>query len=92
MKISRFHKEERMKGLAVVKLKEGTREIAVFDEEGKERVLCKVQCTAFGFLNWVMQYGDYALVLEPQSIVEQIKQKIKLLITRYGISEGKEGE
>ena len=92
VKISRFHKEERMKGLAVVKLKEGTREIAVFDEEGKERVLCKVQCTAFGFLNWVMQYGDYALVLEPQSIVEQIKKKIELLMGRYGIPERKEEE
>lgn len=64
VKITGFQEAERKRGKAMVKLKEGEREIAVFDEEGKERVLCKVNCTEFGFLNWVMQYTDFALVLQ----------------------------
>ena len=79
VKIIRFSEEERKRGKAVVKLKEGEREVAVFEQEGderKERVLCKVNCTEFGFVNWVMRYLDYALVLEPQSVVEKIEDKI----------------
>lgn len=89
VKITRFQEADRKRGKAVVKLKEGEREIAVFDGEGKERVLCKVNCTEFGFLNWVMQYADFALVLEPQSVVEKIQDKIALLAVRYDKSAGK---
>lgn len=77
VKILRFHEEERKKGKAVVKLKEGEREVSVFSKEGKEWVFCKVNCTEFGFVNWVMQYLEYALVLEPQSVVDKIEEKIK---------------
>lgn len=89
VKITRFQEAERKRGKAMVKLKEEEREISVFDEKGKERVLCKVNCTEFGFLNWVMQYADFALVLEPQSVVEKIQDKIALLAARYDKSVGK---
>ena len=79
VKIIRFSDEERKRGKAVVKLKEGEREVPVFEQEGNERkewVLCKVNCTEFGFVNWVMQYLDYAMVLEPQSVLKKIEDRI----------------
>lgn len=86
IKITRFTEEERDAGKAVVKLKKGEKEISVFDENRIERVLCKVYCTRFGFVNWAMQYSDYAQVLEPKEVVEEIKDKIRNLVTRYEIS------
>ena len=98
--IKRFSKSEREEGKAVVKLKDGEeKEIFVFDvddddkeeQDKKERVLCKLDCTLFGFLNWAMQISDFIEVLEPQSVVDEIEKKVEKLVKRYGI-QLKKGE
>lgn len=86
VKITRFSEEQRNAENIVIELEEGTHCISVWDKNNtpkKERVLCKVTCTEFGFVNWVMQYTDFALVLEPKSIVTEITKKIKLLAEQY---------
>ena len=98
--IKRFSKSEREEGKAVVKLKDGEeKEIFVFDvddddkeeQDKKERVLCKLDCTLFGFVNWAMQISDFIEVLEPQSVVDEIEKKVEKLVKRYGI-QLKKGE
>lgn len=107
VKIRRFTEEERKRGRAVVKYKDGDvqveREVPVFYEEVTEKpkekeqngnqkkdtterieyVLCTLWCTEFGFIDWAMEYSEYATVLAPQTLVKKIQERVQRLVEKY---------
>lgn len=45
--------------------------------------IVEVKCSPFAMVNWALQYSDRVEVLEPLSLRNEIKEKIKALNTKY---------
>lgn len=49
--------------------------------------IVRVTCSPWGMVNWALQYSDRVEVLEPQSVREQVAEKIRALNEKYGMME-----
>lgn len=47
--------------------------------------IVRVVCSPFAMVNWALQYSDRVEVLEPETVREQVLEKIKNLSKKYGI-------
>lgn len=45
--------------------------------------IVRVTCSPWGMVNWALQYSDRVEVLEPQSVREQVAEKIRALSQKY---------
>lgn len=56
-----------------------TEETAPFDD------IVKVECSPYGMAHWALQYSERVEVLEPESIRNDVIEKIKALNSKYGL-------
>ena len=45
----------------------------------------RVECSPYGMAHWALQYSELVEVLEPESLREDIKIKIKALNEKYSL-------
>lgn len=45
--------------------------------------IVRVHCSKYGIVNWAVQYGDSVEILEPPSIRNQVKDKLKRILNKY---------
>lgn len=50
---------------------------------GKSDIV-EVKCSPFAMVNWALQYSDRVEVLEPESIRQQVAEKVRRLYEKYG--------
>lgn len=50
---------------------------------GKSDIV-EVKCSPFAMVNWALQYSDRVEVLEPESIRQQVAEKVRKLYEKYG--------
>ena len=50
---------------------------------GKSDIV-EVMCSPFAMVNWALQYSDRVEVLEPESIRQQVAEKVRKLYEKYG--------
>lgn len=50
---------------------------------GKSNIV-EVKCSPFAMVNWALQYSDRVEVLEPESIRQQVAEKVRRLYEKYG--------
>ena len=50
---------------------------------GKSDIV-EVTCSPFAMVNWALQYSDRVEVLEPESIRQQVAEKVRKLYEKYG--------
>lgn len=50
---------------------------------GKSDIV-EVKCSPFAMVNWALQYNDRVEVLEPESIRQQVAEKVRRLYEKYG--------
>lgn len=46
--------------------------------------IVEVKCSPFAMVNWALQYSDRVEVLEPESIRQQVAEKVRKLYEKYG--------
>ena len=46
--------------------------------------IVEVKCSPFAMVNWALQYSDRVEVLEPESIRQQVAEKVRRLYEKYG--------
>lgn len=46
--------------------------------------IVEVTCSPFAMVNWALQYSDRVEVLEPESIRQQVAEKVRRLYEKYG--------
>ena len=47
--------------------------------------IVRVFCSPFAMVNWALQYSDRVEVLEPESVREEVVEKIRKLNRKYGV-------
>lgn len=48
--------------------------------------IVKVECSPFAMTHWALQYSDRVEVVEPEKVRSAVKEKIRNLSTKYGIT------
>ena len=47
--------------------------------------IVRVECSPYGMAHWALQYSELVEILEPESLREDIKSKIKALNEKYSL-------